>query len=69
MSNKICNIRPSSMSAFKCGSICEHLLFVQYDIEQKQQKVCGFDHMFSRSFKFYKNQKLSGTNFCNFQHP
>ena len=52
MSNKICNIRPSSISAFKCGSICEHLLFVQYDIEQKQQKVCGFDHIFSRSFKF-----------------
>jgi len=48
--------RPSSISTFNCGFICEHLLFVQY--KTKTKKVCRFHNILSSIFKFYKTKNL-----------
>ena len=59
--------RTSSISTFNCGSIYEHLLFVQYKTIKKI--VRGFNDIFERIFQiFTKKQELIDTNFCNFDH-
>ena len=42
-------LSPSTNLTFNCGSICEHLIFVQY--KSKRKNVRGFSNIFSCVFK------------------
>ena len=50
--------RPSSISNFNCGFICEHLLFVQY---KTNKQVCAFQNDFFAHFQNFTKIKTFKT--------
>ena len=54
-------LSPSTILTFNCGSICEHLIFVQY--KSKRKNVRGFSNIFTCVFKSSCKLKAFGYNF------